>query len=72
MSHITVHTFSILLTVLPLDPRAVGEIERNVIKEGKRNAISRRLHAKNNKKKMATWKLDLDKVIQIFNVRSVV
>ena len=72
MSHITVHTFSILLTVLPLDPRAVGEIERNIIKEGKRNLISQRLRAKNNKEKVAGWKLDLDKTIQVFNVRSVV
>ena len=40
--------------------------------EGKRNAISRRLHAKNNKEKMAAWKLDLDKIIQVFDVRSII
>jgi len=50
----------------------VGEIERNIIKEGKRNVISQRLHAKSNKENMAAWKLDLDKIIQVFNVHSVV
>jgi len=43
-----------------------------MIKEGKRSVISQRLHAKNNKEKMAAWKLDLDRIIQVFNVRSVV
>jgi len=53
------------------DPRAVGEVERNVIKQRNRNAISRRLHAKNDKKKIAAWRLDLDKILQVFDVRSV-
>jgi len=50
----------------------VAEIERNIIKQGKRSVISRPLRAKNNKEKIAAWKLDLEKIIQVFNVRSVV
>jgi len=49
----------------------VGEIERNIIKQGNRNAISRRLRVKNDKEKIAAWKLDLDKILQVFEVRSV-
>ena len=48
----------------------MGEIERDIIKQGNRNAICRRLHAKNDKKKIPGWKLDLDKILQVFDVRS--
>jgi len=50
----------------------VAEIQRNVIKQGKRNVISRHLHAKNDKDKIAAWKSDLNRILQIFNVRSIV
>jgi len=48
----------------------VGEIERNIIKQGNRNVISQRLHSKNDKERISAWKLDLDKIIQVFDVRS--
>jgi len=51
--------------------RAVAEIERNVIKQGNRNVVSRRLHAKTDKEKIAAWRLDLDKILQVFDVRSI-
>ena len=47
------------------------EIEGNIIKQGKRNGISQRLHAKSDKEKVAAWGSDLDKMLQVFNVRSV-
>jgi len=50
----------------------VAEIERNIIKQGNRNVVSRRLHAKNDKEKIAAWKLDLDKILQVFDVRSII
>ena len=43
-----------------------------MIKQGKRNVISRHLHAKNDKDKIAGWKLDLNRILQVFNVRSVI
>ena len=46
-------------------------IEGNIIKQGKRNGISQRLHAKSDKEKVAAWGSDLDKMLQVFNVRSV-
>jgi len=47
------------------------EIEGNITKQGKRNGISRYLHAKSDKEKIAARKLDLDKMLEVFNVRSV-
>jgi hypothetical protein len=43
-----------------------------IIEKGKRNAVSRLLHAKNDKEVIATWKSDLSKILLIFNVSSVV
>jgi hypothetical protein len=40
------------------------------IEQGKRNAVSRLFHAKNDKDAIATWKSDLSRVLHIFNVRS--
>ena len=50
----------------------VADIQRKLVKWGKRNAISRRFHVRDDEKMIATWGLDLDKILQVFNVRSVV
>ena len=39
---------------------------------GKRNAVSRLIHTKNDKEMIADWKADLSKILLVFNVRSVV
>ena len=52
--------------------RTVIEIQGKVVKRGKRNVISRLFHAKNDKETIASWRLDLDRILHIFNVRSVV
>ena len=49
----------------------MDEIQRNIIKRGKRNPIFRRYHAKNEKEAIATWRLDLDRILHLFNVCSV-
>ena len=41
------------------------------IEQGKRNAVSRLFHAKNDKETIAGWKSDLSRILHIFNVRSV-
>jgi len=46
------------------------EIQKKVIKQGQRNPISRHLHAKNDKEKIAAWKLELNRILQVFNVCS--
>ena len=45
-------------------------MERNVIKLGKRNAISRLFRSQEDKDKIASWRLDLNRVLHVFNVRS--
>jgi len=49
----------------------MDEIQRHITKRGRRNAISRRYHAKDNKKAISTWKLDLEGILGVFNVCSV-
>jgi len=46
----------------------VTEIQRRIIKQGKRNVVSQHLHAKNDKEKIAAWRLDLNRILQVFNV----
>ena len=40
--------------------RAVNEIKRNIVKQGKQWAISRALHSKKNKKAIVSWRLSLN------------
>ena len=49
----------------------MAEIQGKVIKRSGRNAVSRLLHAKSDKETIATWKSDLNRILHVFNVRSV-
>ena len=42
-----------------------------VVEKGRRNRLTRLVHAKNDKDMIATWKLDLNRILLVFNVRSV-
>ena len=53
-----------------LNRRTVAEIQKESIKRGKRNVISRLFRA-GDKKTIATWTLGLDRILHILNVRSV-
>ena len=48
----------------------MAEIQRKVIKQSGRNAVSRLFNAKNDKEKIAGWKTDLNRILLVFNVRS--
>ena len=54
-----------------VDFRTVTEIRTKVTEQSKRNVVSRLLHAKNDKEKIVAWKLDLNRILHVFNVRSV-
>jgi len=54
------------------DRRTTAEIQRKVIKQRGRNAISRLLNAKNDKDTISAWKLDLNRMLHVFNVGSIV
>ena len=43
-----------------------------VIKQSGRNPVSRLLHAKNDKETIAGWKSELNRILHVFNVCSVV
>ena len=53
------------------DHRTVAEIQRRVIKQSRRNVVSRLFHAKNDKETIAAWKSDLNRILHVFNVCSV-
>ena len=46
-------------------------IQHKVIEKGKRNAVSQVFHSKNDKDAIAGWKQDLNRILQIFTVRSI-
>ena len=43
-----------------------------VIEKGGRNLFSRLAHARNDKEAIPAWKLDLNSILHIFNVRSTI
>ena len=51
-----------------LSIRTVDEIQRHIIKRSKRNVISRHYHAKDDKEAIASWRLELDRILPVFNV----
>jgi len=50
----------------------MDEIQTHITRRGRRNAISRRYHAKDDKEAISTWKLDLEGILGVFNVCSVI
>jgi len=53
-----------------LDRRTVAEIQGRIVGKRERGLLSRLAHAKNDKETIADWKLDLIRILQVFNVRS--
>ena len=53
------------------DRRTVAEIQRKVIKRSGRHSVSRFLHSRDDKDAIAAWKSDLNRILIVFNVRSV-
>ena len=49
----------------------MAEIQARVIKRSGRKAASRFFHAKNDKEAIVAWKSDLNRILLVFNVRSV-
>jgi hypothetical protein len=59
------------LTQSALYRRTVADIQKRLVKWGKRNVASRHFHAKKDKETIAAWRLDLEKILQVFKVRFV-
>ena len=48
----------------------MAEIQRHIARRKKRNLLSRFLHAKDDEKLIAAWKLDIDRIRRVFDVGS--
>ena len=66
-----IYGFDGSLTTLLNGRRAVAEIQRKVIKRNGRNTVTRLFNSKNDKETVTAWKLDLNRILHVFNVRSV-
>jgi len=55
-----------------LNRRTVARIQEKIIEKCGRGLLSRLANAKSDKETLATWKLDLNRILHIFNVRSVI
>ena len=55
-----------------LDRRTVAGIQEKIVDKCGRNLLSRLANAKSDKETIATWKLDLNRILHVFNVRSVI
>ena len=53
-----------------LNRRTANNIKKNVVKQGKRRAISRALRPKKEKEAIATWRLSLNRILCVLEVRS--
>ena len=53
-----------------LDRRTVAEIQGKVLKRSGRGSVSRFLHSRDDKDAIAAWKSDLNRILQVFSVRS--
>ena len=44
-------------------------VQKHIVKRGKRTPVHKFFRAKNDEKLVATWRLDLDKICRVFDVR---
>ena len=55
-----------------LDCRTVAQIQKSTVELKKRNPISRIFYAKKAEATIAAWRSDLDRILHVFEVRSIV
>ena len=54
----------------PLNLRTVAAIQGKIVKQGKRNELSRLFNRKRDKDEIDAWRHDLNRILHTFNVRS--
>jgi hypothetical protein len=59
---------SVRFTHYALNRRTVAEIQERIVEKGTRNLFSQIAHAKNDKETLASWRLDLNRILHVFNV----
>jgi len=65
---ITVHELLNALAYRVPNRRTVAGIQEKIIEKCGRSLLSRLTNAKNDKETLATWKLDLNRILHVFNV----
>ena len=58
--------------LIKLSSRTLDEIQENIVKRSRGNAIFRRYRAKDDKEAIAAWRLDLSLILHVFDVRSII
>ena len=69
---IAVHEVSNPPAYCTLNRRTVAGIQGKIIEKSGRNLLSRLANAKNDKETLTTWKVDLNRILHVFSVRSVI
>ena len=59
-------------TYRTVNRRTVAGIQEKIVEKCGRNLLSRLANAKSDKETIATWKLDLNRILHVFNVCSVI
>ena len=59
------------LSITTIGRRSVVDMQKNVVKLGKRNVVFRFFLSKADKDKIVAWNQDLARVLHVFNVRSI-
>ncbi|KAF9643809.1 hypothetical protein BDM02DRAFT_3122889, partial [Thelephora ganbajun] len=50
----------------------VASIQKKIVKQGKRNAFNQRFHAKKDKETIATWRVHLNRILNVFNTELII
>ena len=58
--------------LMSFDCRTAAAIQGKVIKQSGRKPLSKFLYASSDKNKIASWKSELSRILQIFNVRLII
>ena len=66
------HSEFFVRVLTPTIRRTVAEIRRKIIKQGKQNVVTPPVHSEKDKEMMTAWRSALDRILHVFNVRSVV
>ena len=54
-----------------LNHRTATEIQRKIVKRSEQNVATRLLHANGDRETIGKWRVDLNEILHVFNVRSI-
>jgi len=54
-----------------LNCRTTTEIQRKIVKRNEQNVVTRLLHANDDRETIGKWRVDLNRILHVFNVRPI-